>query len=206
MEKLALNSAKRTWEEKLSELRASRKVPAVVYWHNFDSVSVSVDYSEFLKTYRTSWKTHIIKLSIDWKNQDVLVHEIQYHPVTWDFQHIDFMAISSKEKIHVSIPLKLIGNAPATREGWVVDQLVDEVEVKCLPSDLVDHFEFDISNMVELWQVAHFSEVAIDSKKFEVLHITPETPIVSILETRGSIESDDSSSQTTEATTTSEEA
>lgn len=182
MEKLALNCIKRTWEEKLKTMRESmKKIPAVVYWHNYAPVSVALDYSEFLKTFRIAGKTHIIKLSIEGKNQDVLVHEVQYHPVTWDFQHIDFIAISAKEKIHVNIPLKLVGNSPATKEGWLVDQLVDEIEVKCLPADLVDHFEFDISSLTEVWQVAHFSELNLDVKKYET-HMEMETPIVSILE------------------------
>lgn len=182
MEKLALNCIKRTWEEKLKTLRESqKKIPAVIYWHNFAPVSVALDYSDFLKTFRISWQTHIIKLSIDWKNQDVLVHDVQYHPVTWDFQHIDFIIVNAKEKIHVNIPLKLIGNAPALKEWWLVDQLVDEIEVKCFPADLVDHFEFDISNMKEIWQVAHLSELKLDLKKYET-HMDLETPMVSILE------------------------
>lgn len=187
MEKLALNSVVRSADEKVKDIRASKKIPAVVYGHKFAPKTVSLDYSEFLKTYRVAGNTHIIKLSIDGKNQDVLVHEVQFHPVTWDFQHIDFMAIDAKEKIHVNIPLKLIGNSPAVREGWIVDQLIDEVEVKCFPSDLVDHFEYDISALVEVWQVAHFSELNIDTKKYET-HLTPEAPIVSILEPKVSAE------------------
>jgi large subunit ribosomal protein L25 len=181
MEKLALKSLLRTWEEKMSVLRADRKIPAVVYGHKFKPVSISLDYSEFLKLFRIAGQTHIIKLSIDGKNQDVIVHALQYHPVTWDFQHIDFMAIDAKEKIHVNIPLKLIGNSPATREWGLVDQLVDEIELKCFPADLVDHFEFDISGLTEIGQVAHLSDLKLDLKKFEI-HADMETPIVSILE------------------------
>jgi large subunit ribosomal protein L25 len=150
MEKLALNSVKRTGEEKLKDLRANKQIPAIVYGHNFKPVSIALDYSEFLKTFRIAGKTHILKLSIDGKNQEVIVHDMQYHPVTGDFQHVDFVTVNAKEKIHVSIPLKLIGNAPATRNGGMVDQLVDEIELKCLPGDLVDHFEFDISGLTEV--------------------------------------------------------
>jgi len=53
-----------------------------------------------------------------------------------------------------------------------------------LPSDLVDHFEFDISGLTEIGQVAHLSELKLDFKKYEI-HIDLETPIVSILEVRG---------------------
>lgn len=183
MEKLTLNSLERSTESKLKDLRQSSRIPWVIYGHNFNPSTISVDYSEFLKLFRTAWFTHIIKLTTGKTTQDVIVHDIQKHPVTWDFQHIDFMTINAKEKIHVKIPLKFIGSAPVTRDGWLVDQLMDEVDVKCLPNDLVDHFEFDISCLTELGQVAHFSELKIDAKKFEI-HIDSETPIASVLEPR----------------------
>lgn len=184
MEKLALNALKRTLEGRIKDLRADKKIPAVVYGHNYAPVTVSLDYSEFLKTFRISGKTHIIKLSIDGKPQDVIVHALQFHPVSGDFLHVDFMVINAKEKLHVKIPLKLIGNAPATREWGMVDQLISEIDVKCFPADLVDHFEFDISNMSELGQVAQLSEMNIDPKKYDV-QIAIDTPIVSIFEQRG---------------------
>ncbi|EKE28626.1 MAG: hypothetical protein ACD_3C00037G0017 [uncultured bacterium (gcode 4)] len=184
MEKLALNSVKRTGEEKLKDLRANKQIPAVIYGHNYAPVIIALDYSEFLKTYRIAGQTHIIKLSIDGKNQDCIVHEVQYHPVTGDFQHIDFMSVSAKEKLHANIPLKLIGSSPALRDWGLVAQLVDEIEVKCFPWDLVDHFEFDVSVLTEIGQVAHLSDLKIDTKKHEI-HIDMETPIVSILEVRG---------------------
>lgn len=181
MEKIVLNSTKRTGEWRLKDLRASKVIPAVVYGHKFTPVSISVDYSEFLKTFRIAGETHIIKLSIDGKNQDVLVYDIQYHPVSWDFQHIDFITVNAKEKLTVQIPLKLIGNSPAVRDGWIIDHLVDEIEVKCFPADLVDHFEFDISALVEVWDAAHLSDLNIDLKKYEV-HLPLDTTIVSVLE------------------------
>lgn len=184
MEKLALNALTRTLEGRIKDLRAEKKIPAVVYGHNYAPVTISLDYSEFLKAFRITGQTHIIKLSIDGKPQDVIVHALQYHPVSGDFLHVDFMVINAKEKIHVKIPVKLIGTAPATREWGMVDQLIDEIEVKCLPSDIVDHFEFDISGMTELGQVAHFSELNINAKKYET-HIALDTPIVSIFEQRG---------------------
>lgn len=186
MEKLALNSTKRTWDEKIKTLRGNNKIPAVIYGNNFKPVIVTVDYTEFLKTFRISWKTHIIKLSIDGKNQDVIIHDMQYHPVTWDFQHIDFVSVNAKEKLHVSIPLQLIGNSPAVRDWWMVAQLINEIDVKCFPADLVDHFEFDISEMTEVGQVAHLNQVKIDLEKYEI-HIDMESPIVSILETKAPI-------------------
>lgn len=204
MEKIVLNSIKRTGEWRLKDLRADKKIPAVVYGRKFTPVSVALDYSEFLKTFRIAWETHIIKLSIDGKNQDVLVYDVQYHPVTWDFQHVDFITVNAKEKLTVQIPLKLVGNSPATRDGGIVDHLVDEVEVKCFPADLVDHFEFDISVLTEIWAAAHLSDLNIDLKKFEV-HLPLETTIVSILEPATTVEEETPTVAPSEVPTAAEE-
>lgn len=183
MEKLQLNSSLRLAEEKLKDLRIGKQIPAVIYWHKFSPQSLKVGYSEFLKVFRIWGFTHIIELTIDWKKQDVLVHDLQKHPVTWDFQHIDFMALAAWEKIHVSIPLHIIWNAPALREGWLLDQVMHEIEIKCFPKDLIDSFEVDVSSLANIWDVLHLSDVKIDNKKFEIL-TSIESPIVSVLETR----------------------
>ncbi|EKE26168.1 MAG: hypothetical protein ACD_4C00399G0001 [uncultured bacterium (gcode 4)] len=183
MEKLSLQSFSRNLDEKLSDIRSNKQIPAVVYGHKFASKSVKVGYSEFLKLFRVGGFTHIVELTIDGKKQDVLVHDLQKHPITWDFQHIDFMVLTAWEKIHVNIPVHLIGNAPAIKEWWMVDQILCEVEVKCLPKDLVDNFEIDISNMLNIWDVLHISDIKIDTKKFEI-HLPVDMPVVSILEVR----------------------
>ncbi|MDD2486803.1 MAG: 50S ribosomal protein L25 [Candidatus Gracilibacteria bacterium] len=184
MEKLHLNSSVRLVDENLKELRIGKQIPAVVYGHKFPSTSVKIGYSEFLKVFRVGGYTHIIELTIDGKKQDVLVHDLQKHPVTGDFQHVDFMALSAGEKIHVSIPLHIVGNAPVLREGGLLDQILHEAEVKCLPKDLVDGFDVDVSGLTALGEVMHLSDVKIDTKKFEL--ITPiDSPIISVLETKG---------------------
>lgn len=183
MEKLKLSSEIRDLTEKLSTIRWNKLIPWVVYGHKFPSKGIQVWYSDFLKTFRTGWHTHIVELTIDWKKQDVLIHEVQKHPVTWDFQHVDFMALAAGEKIHVSIPLVLVGSAPATREWGLVSQSVHEVEVKCFPKDLIDSIEIDISGLTEIWASIHLADVKIDTTKFTILtHL--DLPVVSILETK----------------------
>ncbi|MCK9271980.1 50S ribosomal protein L25 [Candidatus Gracilibacteria bacterium] len=182
MEKLKLSSEVRDLSEKLSTIRGNKLIPGVVYGHKFPSKGIQVGYSDFLKTFRTGGHTHIVELTIDGKKHDVLIHEVQKHPVTGDFQHVDFMALAAGEKIHVKIPLVLVGSAPATREGGLVSQSVHEVEVKCFPKDLVDSIEIDISGLTEIGSSIHLVDVKIDSK-FEILtHL--DLPVVTILETK----------------------
>jgi len=169
MEKLTLVATARDTETKLSTIRGDKKVPAVVYGHKVSAQAVSVGASELLKIFRKSGKTHIVELNLDGKKQDVLIHEVQRAPVSGDFLHIDFFVVSATEKIHVQIPVHLIGTSPAQVQGGLVEQNMHEVEVKCLPKNLVDAFEADLSKLLEMGDILHVQDLGIDTKKFDIL-------------------------------------
>ncbi len=169
MEKFVLATEARDLSAKLLTLRASKKVPAVVYGHSVDPVHVSVDASEFLKTYRKAGGTHLVDLTVNGKKMSVLIHETQRHPVSGDFLHIDFFAVSAKEKITVDIPLELVGKSQAVIEGAEVNQNLHSVSVKVLPGDLVDKIEVDIASLVKAGDVIHLSDIIALYPKLEIL-------------------------------------
>ncbi|MDD5377175.1 MAG: 50S ribosomal protein L25 [Candidatus Gracilibacteria bacterium] len=169
MEKLTLVATSRDTETKLSAIRGDKKVPAVVYGHKVTAQAITVGASDLLKVFRKSGKTHIVELNIDGKKQDVLIHETQRAPVSGDFLHVDFFVVSATEKIHVQIPVHLIGTSPAQVQGGLVEQNMHEVEVKCLPKNLVDTFEADLSKLMEMGDIIHVKDLGIDTKKFDIL-------------------------------------
>lgn len=169
MEKLTLIASERDTKTKLSTIRREKKVPAVVYGHGITVQAITIGSSDLLKIFRKSGKTHIVELTINGKKQDVLIHEIQRAPVSGDFLHVDFFAVSATEKIHVQIPVHLVGTSPAQIEGGLVEQNMHIVEVKCLPKDLVDAFEADLSKIVNLGEIIHVKNLGIDTKKFDIL-------------------------------------
>lgn len=178
MEKISLSSAPRS-SAKNSALRASQKVPAVVYGHNVAAQSIEIGYSDMLRTYRKAHKTHIVDLTVDGKAVPCLIHDIQMQPVSDEIVHVDFFAVNMKEEITVSIPLVLTGNAPVVgTEGALIEQTMHELEVKCLPADLVDSFTVDISGMTAIGDVIHVSDLKIDTSKFEVLAHAEEAIVV----------------------------
>lgn len=164
MEKFNLSAEVRSTSQKLSELRASKRVPAVVYGHNFDNQVISVDNSDFLRTFRKSGESHIITLDIAGKSVDVLVHEVQREPITGDFLHVDFFAITKGEAVHTHIALNFTGKAPAVANGAILEESLKELEVKCLPADLVDSFDVDLSVLKEMGDVVRVSDLTIDAK------------------------------------------
>lgn len=169
MEKLNLIAQERKTEEKLSEIRAGKMIPAVVYWKNQKPISIKVDYSEFLKLFRISWESHIINLKIEKKTIEVLVHEIQKNPISGDYKHVDFYALTKGEKVTTKVTIKFVWASQAVKEGAILEENLKEVEIKVLPTDLIDFIEVDLSLLKEIGENIRVSELNIDSSKIEIL-------------------------------------
>lgn len=169
MENLILNAEIRKIDETTKELKNSKMLAWVVYGKHKESISIKLDYSDFLKTFRKSGQSHIINLKVGKNWMEVLVHEIQHNPISGDFIHIDFYAITRWEALITHIPLNLIWNAPAIKEWAILEEHLKEIEVKCLPKDLVDSFEVDLSVLIEMWDSIKVSDLLIDTKKYEIL-------------------------------------
>lgn len=177
MENLNLNAQIRTTEEKLSEVRTSKMVPAVVYGKHQEPILLKMDNSDFLRTFRKSGESHIINLSAGKTKLEVLVHQIQREPISGDFLHVDFLVLTRGEKVTTKISLSFTWESQAVKEWAILDEHVKEIEVKVLPKDLVDSIEVDLSILKEMGDSIKISELNIDSKKLEVL--TVDTVVVS---------------------------
>lgn len=169
MEKFTLTAEVRNREERLLDLRSSKMIPGVVYGKTQESTQLKVNYSEFLKLFRKAGTNHIISLSLGSKKIDVLVHETQKEPVTGDFTHIDFYAITAGQKISVGIPVKFIGDSQAKRDGAIIEEHMDIIEVKCSPTDLIDFIEVDISALGNIGDNIKVADVNLDRNKYEII-------------------------------------
>lgn len=177
MENINLNADIRTTEEKLSEVRASKMVPAIVYGKHQEPILIKMDNSDFLRTFRKAGESHIINLKVEKEQIEVLVHDVQREPVSGDFLHIDFYAITRGETVHTKIALNFTWVSKAVKEWAILDEHVKEIEVKVLPKNLVDAIEVDISVLEEMGDSIKISELNIDTTKFEIL--TADTVVVS---------------------------
>ncbi len=169
MEKLKLNASVRMKEEGAKELRESKLVPCVVYWPDQEPISIKVDASDILRAYRKAWESTIMSLEIWKKKLEVIFHAIQKEPVRGNFQHVDFYAITKWKKLHTKIHLNFIWVAAAKKEWAIIEELNKEIEVQCLPTDLVDHFDVDLSLLKNVWDSIKVSDLVIDSNKYEIL-------------------------------------
>lgn len=176
MEKIVLKSEKREASESTKTLRASKIIPAVVYGHKQKATSIKLNSSDILRAYRLAWKNHVIELDIDGEKMDVLFHEVQKAPISGDFLHIDFYAITKGEKVHTHIPLNFIWTSKAKTDEWaIIEELVRQLEVKCLPTDLIDSIEVDLSLLEKTWDNIKVSQLKVSSK-IEIL--TPQDEVI----------------------------
>lgn len=170
MENLSLTAEVRNTSEKLKEIRASKMLPGVVYGHKQEAISIKLNYSDFLRTFRKSGESHIINLTVDGKNIEVLVHDVQKNVITDDFTHVDFYAVTKGETVTTKIHLNFTGESQAIKEGAILDEHLKEVEVKCLPQDLVDAINVDLSVLKEMGDSIRVSELAVDASKLQILN------------------------------------
>lgn len=148
MQSFKLNAQKRSvLGKKVSNLRKSGILPAVVYGGKKNSESISLSFAEFDKLYREAGSSSIVELNIDDKeNDNVLIQEPQYNVVTGLPQHVDFLRVNMDEKIKTEIPIVFVGESKAIEQlGGTLVTPHDKLEVECLPKDLVQAIEIDIS-------------------------------------------------------------
>jgi len=168
MEKIILTAEVRNAEEKPRDIRKNKQIPAVVYGKNQEPISIKVDHSDFLRTFRKAGESNIINLKVGKKDIEVLIHEYQNEPVTGDFIHIDFFALTRWEALTTKIPLNFVWESEAVKKGWILEELQKEIEVKCLPKDLVDHFDVDLSVLKDFEDNIKVSDLNLGDK-FEIL-------------------------------------
>ena len=147
-----LNATARTGSGKggARKLRATGKVPAVVYGHGDKNVPLSLDRHELeLLLHAISVENTVIGLVTDGgAPKDVLIREVQMHPYRPEVLHVDFIQLHAGEVIRMKIPVRLTGNPVGVRDsGGVLDQVIYDLEVECLPGNTPEAFEVDVTNL-----------------------------------------------------------
>lgn len=161
------------------KLRASGLVPGVVYGKNIESQSIIIDPQDLLNKLSGN---AIFDLDITGVGKDtVMVKEVQKDPITGVIKHIDFLHISMDEKITVSVSIVLLGDAPGIKEGGVLQQMLREIEVECLPLDIPENIEVDISGL-EIGNSVSVSEIEVGDN-FEIITPLDEVIVTVILPT-----------------------
>jgi len=110
---------------------------------------ISLETNTFEKVYAEAGESAIITLNDGSEDHDVLVRDVQYHPVTDQMMHVDFYVIERGKKLNVTVPLNFVGEAPGEKIG-ILMQPMHEIEVEVLPRDIPQHIDVDVSGLAEL--------------------------------------------------------
>jgi len=146
---LTLQAQPRTKDITRGALASELRIPAVFYGPKQKSTMISLETTDFERVYRESGESAIITLNDGKDNHDVLVHDVQHHPVTDVILHVDFYAIERGKKLTVHVPLTLIGEAPGEKFGILLHPL-HEIEIEVLPRNLPQHIDVDISILTKV--------------------------------------------------------
>ena len=145
-------------------LRKAGKVPAILYGGGEAPESMVLDHNTLShQMNREAFFTSILTLKIGPKSQQVVVKDVQRHPVKPLIMHLDFQRIREDEEITLNVPIHFLNEANAKgvkEQGGVVDHLLSEVEVQCLPRYLPEYLEIDVTAL-ELNQIYHLSDIKL---------------------------------------------
>lgn len=154
---------------KVKNLRAQGRLPANLYGKKTKSQAVQVDASTFATVFAQEGETGLVELEVAGKSTPVLITNVQVDPVTDKPIHADFMQVNLKEKVTAKVPVELIGESPAEKQGiGVVVQLVNELEVEALPMDLPENFTIDVATLENVDQTVTVADLKVDKSKVEV--------------------------------------
>lgn len=170
MDKITLKSEKRTLTgKKVRALRRQGIVPANIFGKGLTSQSIQVNLKEFKSVFDKAGETSLIELTLGEEKEPVLVSNIQVHPVTGDPVHVDFRKVNLKEKITATVPVEVVGESPAEKSGiGTAVEMIDEVEVEALPTDLPEKFEVDVTGLTEVDQAIYVKDLKVDPTKVEI--------------------------------------
>jgi len=177
MSKSSLKVIKRDLKKKEEE-----QIPAVLYGRGVKNKNLWVDKKEFIKIYKMVGGSTLIDILFeeDKDKRSVLVYDVQVHPLTGDFVHIDFFQVDMNEKIETDIELVFGGISLAVKElGGTLVKSLDKLTVRCLPGDLVNHIKVDISIIKSFDDYIHIKDLEIPKG----IEVTLEKSIVVALVT-----------------------
>jgi large subunit ribosomal protein L25 len=131
-------------------LRQNDKIPAVVYGAGEDAVSLILDHNKTKHAFANEgFYSHILTLKVGKKSEKVILKAMQRHPAKPRITHLDFLRVRADQKLQMQVPLHFIGeeDAPGLKEGGVISHHESSVEVSCLPANLPEFIEVDLSHL-----------------------------------------------------------
>ena len=175
--KLNVNKREGSGKKASKQLRREGGIPGVYYSHDSkESISFSIDPKELFEAQKSG--AHIFNISVGTKKRNVIFKSVQYHPVTDDILHIDLYGVKMDEKITVKVSIHLTGDATGVKdEGGVLNSPTSEIEVACLPMDIPNAIEVDVTKL-SIGDSMQVVDIKLDDKL--TLMSSPDAVVASV--------------------------
>ncbi|MDR1586794.1 MAG: 50S ribosomal protein L25 [Treponema sp.] len=128
-------------------MRRGGRIPAVLYGRTGKAISIDLDAQEFVNRVKNISESTIVKVDVEGKPYDAFVKDTQRNIINGSIVHIDFYEVESGTALRARVSIHLKGNPVGVREGGVLESPLHEIEVECLPKDLPERIEVDISEL-----------------------------------------------------------
>lgn len=154
-------------------LRNAGKTPGIIYGGANEPQMIELDHNAlFHALKKEAFHSSILDLEVAGKSEQALLRAFQMHPFKPLVLHVDFQRVSANDKIHVKVPLHFMNQetAPGVKLGHgIINHIMNELEVSCLPADLPEFIEVDLGN-VELNQTVHLADVKLPKGVTAIVH------------------------------------
>ncbi|HCI05189.1 MAG: 50S ribosomal protein L25 [Parcubacteria group bacterium GW2011_GWC1_45_9] len=182
MSEIILSAKTREIKQGTDDLRNQGLIPAVLYGPKTENLNLTVsetDFSAFLKSGQRT-KPFSLKLDGGKEIKNILLQDFVRDSLKSRILSIDFYQFDALKKVKVSLPIVLIGKAPAVELGGVIVQSMDEIEVECLPANIPEKLVVDISVLEDFDSTVYVKDLNLP--KDVSCHIDPQTAVVSVSE------------------------
>ena len=160
---IQVNPRERGSKRQARRLRREGKIPAILYGPKVEPISLELNKKDFSTRVAGLEGSHLVKLksgSTTLADKVALVKEMQYHPISGEVMHADFYEVDLTARIEVSVPLHFIGKAAGVVRGGILQPIVREIQVECLPLDIPQFFNVDVSAL-DIGDSVHIEELAM---------------------------------------------
>jgi large subunit ribosomal protein L25 len=171
-------------KQQARRLRRGGKIPGILYGPKTPAVALEIDRKDFSSRVADLEGSHLVRLkstSSALANKVALVKEVQYHPITGDVVHTDLYEVDLSARIQVHVPLHFVGKAEGVVRGGILQPVVREIEVECLPLDIPEFFDVEVSGL-DIGDSVHIEDLpmpagvtAIFESNFALVTVVPPT-------------------------------
>lgn len=178
MDRIVLQAKKRTKIGKqVSNLRRNGILPAVIYGKGVESIPIQMDFREASKTLQSVSASTLVTIDVEGQEYAALVRERQRHVILRDLLHVDFLSVSLTETVRAQARVSTVGLAPAIKEqNAIITQVMDSLEIECLPTDLMEQIEVDVSSLLTIGDTVSVKDIPLP--KGVVVLDDPEATVV----------------------------